>query len=183
MFNQGGLYGSGAVYQLSFSGSGWTEQNLHDFMPQGGEYPVGGLIIDASGNLYGDTTVSMNNNGGFAVESTPAGGGWTYTLLPNLGIVGPDDRLFLDGTGNLFGTAYQGGLASVGSVFKLTPSDGGWTYTTLHDFCTTRPCTDGQNPISNVVFDRDGNLYGTTSLGGTGSACSGGCGVAFEITP
>ncbi len=183
VFNQGGLYGSGAVYQLSFSGSGWTEQNLHDFMPQGGEYPVGGLIIDASGNLYGSTTVSMNNNGGFALELTPAGGGWTYTLLPNLGIVGPDDRLFLDGTGNLFGTAYQGGLASVGSVFKLTPSDGGWTYTTLHDFCMTRPCTDGQNPISNVVFDRDGNLYGTTSLGGTGSACSGGCGVAFEITP
>ena len=94
VFNQGGLYGSGAVYQLSFSGSGWTEQNLHDFMPQGGEYPVGGLIMDASGNLYGSTTVSMNNNGGFAVELTPAGGGWTYTLLPNLGIVGPDDRLF-----------------------------------------------------------------------------------------
>ncbi len=182
VFQGGGLYGFGAVYELSPSGSGWTEQNLYNFGPQGAQDPWGGIILDGAGNLYGSTTTSADG-GGYAFELTPAGGSWNYTLLPNLGFYGPEDKLFMDAAGNLFGTSFQGGGAIAGSVFELTPSNGSWTYTSLHDFCLSRPCSDGQNPISNIVFDRTGNLYGTTLQGGSGPACSGGCGVAFEITP
>jgi hypothetical protein len=62
----------------------------------------------------------------------------------------------------------------------LTHSGGQWTYTSLHDFTGG---SDGGFPISNLVFDASGNLYGTASAGGTGSACYGGCGLIFEIAP
>ena len=181
-FLGGGMYGFGAVYELSPSESGYTEQNLYNFGPQDAQSPWGGVILDGAGNLYGSTTTSAMG-GGYAFELTPAGGSWTYTLLPNLGFGGPEARLFLDAAGNLFGTSFQGGLSTAGSVFELSLSNGTWTYTSLHDFCLSRPCSDGQNPISNLVFDQSGNLYGTTLQGGSGSACNGGCGVAFEITP
>ena len=182
-FLGGGRYGFGAIYELSPSGSGWTEQNLYDFGPQGPEYPWGGVILDAAGTLYGSTNTSATG-GGYAFELTPAGGSWNYTLLPNLGFGGPEDKLSMDAAGNLYGTSFQGGDAIAGSVFELTLSNGEWIYTSLHDFCLSRPCSDGQNPISNVVFDRNGNLYGTTLQGGSSSGCNGGgCGVAWEITP
>jgi uncharacterized repeat protein (TIGR03803 family) len=60
-------------------------------------------------------------------------------------------------------------------VFKLTQSNGSWTYTSLHDFTGGG---DGTGPVSNVTFDSSGNLYGTTSEGGTD-----GNGVVWEITP
>jgi uncharacterized repeat protein (TIGR03803 family) len=65
-------------------------------------------------------------------------------------------------------------------VFKLTPYSGGYTYTSLHDFTGER---DGSSPYSSLIFDASGNLYGATAYGGSGVACSGGCGVVFEITP
>jgi len=182
VFLGGGMYGFGAVYELSPSGAGWTEQNLYNFGPQDAQDPWGGVILDATGNVYGSTSTSAMG-GGYAFELTPAGGSWNYSLLPNLGFYGPEDKLFLDAAGNLFGTSFGGGETESGSVFELTPSNGGWTYTSLHDFCLSRPCSDGQNPISNIVFDRNGNLYGTTLQGGSGSGCNGGCGVAWEITP
>jgi uncharacterized repeat protein (TIGR03803 family) len=85
----------------------------------------------------------------------------------------------MDSAGNLYGTTVCDGANDLGSVFKLTPSSGTWTYTDLHDFSGS----DGANPYSNLAFDSSGNLYGTTITGGTGSACTGGCGVVFEVTP
>ena len=81
----------------------------------------------------------------------------------------------MDGAGNLYGTTYCDGANNVGNVFKLTPSGASWTYTSLHDFTGGN---DGANPISNVVFDANGNLYGTASTGGTQDV-----GVVWEITP
>ncbi len=81
----------------------------------------------------------------------------------------------MDGVGNLYGTTYCDGAYGYGNVFKLTPSGAGWTYTSLHDFTGGR---DGGIPISNVAFDTNGNLYGTTRAGG-----SQGFGVVWEITP
>jgi len=86
----------------------------------------------------------------------------------------------MDGAGNLYGTTRCDGANDFGSVFKLTSTGGGWTYTSLHDF---RGGSDGGYPISNVVFDTSGNLYGTAYAGGTGLACGGGCAVVWEITP
>lgn len=88
----------------------------------------------------------------------------------------PDTKLSADRDGNLYGTTLQGGDADCdcGMAFKLAP-DG--TLTVLHAFTGA----DGAYPDSNLVADRAGNLYGTTSAGGTG--CQGfGCGTIFEIT-
>jgi uncharacterized repeat protein (TIGR03803 family) len=128
--------------------------------------------------------------GGSVFELNPSGGGWTFTLLYNLSGLnrnpcGPREDLFMDAEGNLYGTTYCDGAYGLGSVFKLSPSSGGWTYADLHDFTGG---TDGGNPISNVVIDAEGNLYGTTEYGGDDSLCGGdgappGCGVVWEITP
>jgi uncharacterized repeat protein (TIGR03803 family) len=83
--------------------------------------------------------------------------------------------------GNLFGTTFKGGLYGSGSVYELTPNGvGGWSETTLYSFCPAAPsCTDGIGPsFANVVFDAQGNLYGTTNLGGAQ-----GFGVVFELSP
>jgi uncharacterized repeat protein (TIGR03803 family) len=79
----------------------------------------------------------------------------------------------MDQAGSLFGTTTNDGQFGLGSVFKLTPSGSGWTETDLHAFAGS----DGANPFSNLVFDANGNLYGTASGGGDN-----GKGVVFEIT-
>ena len=80
-----------------------------------------------------------------------------------------------DISGNLYGTSQYGGASNCGTVFKLTHnSDGSWTENNLHDF----DCTDGNWAIAGVVFDKSGNLYGTTTFGGTYNA-----GVLFQLTP
>jgi hypothetical protein len=68
-----------------------------------------------------------------------------------------------------------------GTVFRLTPgTNGEWTEKVLHSFNTK----DGDAPFAGLIFDSAGNLYGTTTSGGTGSGCNGGgCGTVFEITP
>ncbi len=170
----GGTYGPGVVYELSPSGSGWTEKLLHEFGRTGddGGNPVAGLIFDASGNLYGATSGGGSGGGGTVFELTPSGGNWTFSVLSGAGSVA---SLIMDAAGNLYGTTFTVGAYGYGSVFKLTPSGGGWTYTDLYDFTGGN---DGANPESTPVFDVSGNLYGTTRSGGTY-----GNGVVFEITP
>jgi uncharacterized repeat protein (TIGR03803 family) len=181
VFGQYGPFDRGGVYQLSPSGESWTEQTLHGFNGQDdGAYPSGGLIIDASGNLYGTTLCCNRGNGdGTVFELTPGSGGWSFsTLFAFYGSYqsGPEDKLVMDDSGTLYGTTYEDGSYGLGSVFKLTLSNGRWIYTSLHDFAG--PPNDGANPITNVVFDAGGNLYGTTSSGGTY-----GLGVVWELTP
>lgn len=175
--------GCGIVYELSPNGSGWTQKVLYTF--QGGSdgaAPMGGLIFDSAGNLYGTTSRAGTGAGGTAFEPTPAGGGqWTFNILygfnaPTQGhdFPGSHASLAMDTAGNLYGTTMYDGVDANGAVFKLTHSGGGWTYTSLHDFTGG---TDGALPRSTVVFDNQGNLYGTASAGGTVE------GVAWEITP
>jgi len=178
-FALNGPHGVGAIYELSPSGSSWTESTVYGFPNSGdGNMPEGGLIIDSSGNLYGTTTNGGSGGGGTVFELSPAMGGWTYNVLYSFtGCTGcgPLGRLVMDGAGNLYGTTYADGANGKGSVFKLTPSAGSWTYTSLYDFTGS---SDGAYPWSNLVFDANGNLYGTASAGGTK-----GVGVVFEITP
>jgi uncharacterized repeat protein (TIGR03803 family) len=98
----------------------------------------------------------------------------------------------LDGAGNFYGTTQLGGANNSGTVFELSPNGiGGYNEIVLYSFCSLPNCTDGNNPISNVIFDDIGNLYGTTCSGGTigqvvASACSDGSygyGVVFELSP
>src|ERR1019366_2845509 len=148
---------------------GWTENVLYSFQNgSDGAYPAGGLIADASANLYGTTT------SGTVFELSPSNGSWTFTLLYSFtGGGGPRGSLTMDQAGNLYGTTLQDGNG-LGSVFKLTPSNGTWTETDLYDFRGS----DGEKPMGGVTLDSNGNLFGTTAYGGTN-----GCGVAYEITP
>jgi len=193
IFDQAGnLYGTtsgeaengyGNVYQLMFTGSSWKERGLYNFQgADDGGRPAGGLIFDQSGNLYGTTAIAGSGGTGTVFELTPSNGAWTFSLLYSFvgNFDGPRGSLFMDAAGNLYGTTIGAGTYSRGSVFKLTASGGGWIYTSLHDFTGGM---DGGYPIGNVIFDASGNLYGTASSGGTGSACYQGCGVAWEITP
>ena len=185
----GGAYGSGAIYKLTPSGSGWTESLLYSFTGgTDGANPYAGLIFDQAGNLYGAAAVGGSGNGGTAFELTPSNGSWTFNPLYSFTgpggafAPGPIANLAFDSAGNLYGTTHGDGPYYVGSVFKLTPAGGSWTYTSLHDFTNGN---DGGAPRSSIIFDKNGNLYGTAASGGTGDPdnCYGSCGVVFEITP
>jgi uncharacterized repeat protein (TIGR03803 family) len=177
----GGPFNWGLVYQLSPSGSGWTEQPAYIFSGgSGGGVPNAGLISDASGNLYGTNRFGGNGGGdGTVFQLSPSGGGWSLnTLYAFPGTPSgcqPQAKLIMDAAGNLYGTTEFCGAYGAGAVFKLTPANGSWTYTSLHDFRGF----EGAYPLSSLVFDAAGNLYGTTSQGGGARNA----GVVFEITP
>ncbi len=179
----GALNNGGAVIELSPSQSGWAETTLYDFYGASGIFPLAGLLLDSSGNVFGATmSGGPQTSGGTVFELSPSGGSWDLTTLYNFpaapkggGEPGPWGKLAMDTAGNLYGTT-QGvpGEGDWGNVFKLTLSNGVWTETILHQFTGG---SDGGYPLSNLVFDSKGNLYGTTNLGGNGY------GVVFEITP
>jgi hypothetical protein len=91
---------------------------------------------------------------------------------------GAYSNLIFDAQENLYGTGR--GAYRYGDVFELSPNSGGsWTETVI---CSFTGGTDGIDPWGALVFDAQGNLYGTTNSGG-GTACTGGCGTAFKLTP
>jgi uncharacterized repeat protein (TIGR03803 family) len=176
----------GAVFELSPSGSGWTETVLYSFNGTDGYQPRAGLVMDAAGNLYGIAFQGGNVTGqncapfgcGSMFEMSPnAGGGWTESALYNFnnqpdGAL-PAATLILDPVGNLYGTTSLGGSGGEGTVFEVSPRGGEWNETVLLSF-------DGVNgglPATGVIRDRLGNLYGTTGLGGLYYA-----GQVFELT-
>jgi uncharacterized repeat protein (TIGR03803 family) len=175
----GGANGAGTVFEMSPSGSGWTQTVLYSFqIASDGGNPYAGLIFDSSGNLYGATSSGGAGGGGSVFKLTPSNGAWTYSLIYSFtgtNDCGPQNSLSLDEAGNLYGTTYCDGAHSLGNVFKLTPSGNSWTYASLHDFAGG---SDGEIPFCSVAFDASGNLYGTTVTGG-----SQGVGTVWEITP
>src|SRR5262249_30171940 len=88
----------------------------------------------------------------------------------------PQAGLVFDAAGNLYGTTVSGGLGAQGTAFKLTPAVGFWTEQTLHSFRVNGH--DGYNPQSTLAIDSAGNLYGTTTNGGTQQK-----GIVFELMP
>ena len=83
----------------------------------------------------------------------------------------------MDGTGSIYGTTSSGGTG-YGAVFQLTPSGSGWSENVLYTFCSQGNCADGAYPNSGLIMDEAGNLYGTTSNGGTANG-----GTVFQLTP
>jgi uncharacterized repeat protein (TIGR03803 family) len=180
----------GTVYEVSPAGrEKWTTTVLHSFNKDGvdGVHPFGSLIRDAAGNLYGTTSAGGTYDYGTVFELTAGSGGtWNESVIftfPSGGHSGVDPRssLVFDAKGNLYGTTYSGGEGSscgssgCGVVFELTPTSGGeWTETVLHDFDSE----DGGFSYSNLVLDSAGNLYGTSTWGGTL-----GDGTVFEVSP
>ncbi|MGB9434072.1 MAG: choice-of-anchor tandem repeat GloVer-containing protein [Candidatus Acidiferrum sp.] len=187
------LPGCGVVFKLDATGK---ETVLHTFTGDADGYsPYGDLLLDAEGNLYGtavagaDTSGTCSNVGGFL------GCGTVYKLdrtgkfnvlhsFKGTDGAGPNGFLVRDHEGSLYGmTFYGGGLSACsglgcGVVFKLDCSG---KLTVLYSFTGG---ADGAAPGASVIRDADGNLYGTTNLGGAvnGSLCGGvGCGVVFKL--
>lgn len=179
----GGFNNAGAVYQISPK-SGFSV--IYGFSGPDGRQPQGNLVIDAAGNLYGTTVYGGANQAGcnnqgcgtvFRLSPPTNGGTWTETVLYSF--TGADDGanphagVVLDPDGDLYGTTMNGGSGTVGVVFQLAPGQGGWTQTVLHSFVGG---PDGGNPVSALVLDIAGNIYGTASNRGPGIG-----GTVFEL--
>jgi uncharacterized repeat protein (TIGR03803 family) len=167
----GGSSGAGVVYRVDGSGH---QSVLYSFSGgNDGGFPLAGLIQDLAGNLYGTTDGGGSAGAGVVFKLDTKG---HETILNNFtgGNDGafPGASLILDSAGNFYGTCSGGGTAGAGVVFKLTPSG---QETVLYSFTGGN---DGGYPNAAVVFDSAGNLYGTTTGGGTA-----GGGVVFKLTP
>jgi uncharacterized repeat protein (TIGR03803 family) len=192
--------GCGTVFELSppsLPGGAWTETVLYRFLgSHDGADPAAGVIFDGEGRLYGTTANGGNllacaGGCGTVFQLSPPsspGGTWTETVLKALG-ENPDGArpvagLIFDGQGNLYGTT-EGGThldTQFGTVFELSPPavpGGSWTETLLYAFHGS----DGSAPTASLIFDPQGNVYGTTLHGGTGFRCRSGCGTAYELSP
>ena len=169
-------YGCGTVYELSPSEGGWTEKVIYSFQGANDGYsPSGGLIFDATGNLYG---VAEGGSGskGVVYELSPSNGVWTETTVhafQGSDGDGPWDTLVADPSGNLYGLTTTGGAHNSGTVFELT-QPGTWNFQLLYSFSGS---TTGTYPEGGLARDSAGNLYGTTGDGGTYDY-----GVAFKLT-
>jgi uncharacterized repeat protein (TIGR03803 family) len=173
----GGANGVGAIYELSHSSSGWTEKVLYSFQGlNDGQNPLGGVILDKAGNIYGGTFDGGANGGGTVYELSPSGAGWTLSVLYSFvgGYGGPYNKLTFDSQGNLYGATNGEGANGFGLVFKLTPNNGGWTFADLYDFLGG---SDGGYPYGSLAVDDKGNIFGTADIGGSTNQ-----GVVFEIT-
>jgi len=181
----GGPNAAGDVFQLTPNPDGtWTENVLYNFCALAsctdGASPQGGLVFDTSGNLYGTTKLGGVDNYGEVFRLSPNGdGAWTENVLYSfMGSDGssPTDSLTFDASGDLYGTTSGGGAYAQGTVFKLTPQPGGsWTESVLYDFPGG---DDGSTPLGGVIFDAQGNLYGTTFYGGRTAE-----GIVFKLKP
>ena len=166
----GGANGFGTVFKVTPSG---TETVLYSFAGgNDGEHPYAGVIQGSDGNFYGTTYQGGASGYGTVFKLTPSGtetvlysfaGGSSDGAYPEAGVIQGSD-------GNLYGSALQGGASGLGIVFELSLSG---TETILHSFAGA---SDGANPTANLVQGSDGNLYGSTSAGG-----SSGDGTFFKV--
>ncbi len=176
--------GCGSVFELAPKvGGGWAYKILYAFNGNDGWGPQGKIVFDSSGNLYGAATDGGVYGAGVVFELTPTSSGtWTETTIHSFLAGGgdgwePSSGLTEDASGNLYGvTLYGGTNQGDGTVYKLAlSSDGSWSESLLYSFY---PRPDGQTPSGEVTFDQAGNLYGTTTYGGSSDL-----GTVYEISP
>jgi uncharacterized repeat protein (TIGR03803 family) len=211
MDRNGALYGTtafgspgfaGDVYKLTppiKQGGAWQLKILYAFTGEGdGKQPQSDVIFDKHGALYGTTIYGGPSGAGVVYKLTPPlqkGGAWTETALYSFTGTNdggyPESGLAFDSAGNLYGMTTAGGLSSeciignyyCGVVYKLTPKGNSWKEIVLHSFTGKG---DGAHPLSSLVLDHKGALYGVTFEGGEPPDCpnqSSGCGVAFKLQP
>ena len=183
----GDAHGNGTVYMLTPKAGAKADfdyQIIHRFTGNDGQEPVAPLTV-GDGVLYGTTfsggVKECNSQCGVVFTLEPSGGGWRYSIIHTFTGAAteganPVAALLIGSDGALYGTASTGGTNcggdGCGTVFSLQRNGGQWRIKGLHHFAGT----DGAAPIAGLVMYR-GNLYGTTSKGGSGSN-----GTLFELT-
>jgi len=166
------------ISMFAIAAAGQTENTLYTFTGGAdGAWPKAGVIFGPGGDLYGATQYGGANTFGTVYKVSGAGGAWTETVIYNFTDVndgaGPIGQITFDAAGNIYGTTAFGNHN--GTVFELTPNaNGGWSANQLYSFTGG---SDGGQPLTGVTFDKAGNLYGTTSVGGTGG------GVLYKLSP
>lgn len=158
----------------------WTHAVLYRFTGGGdGGLPLGTVILDQAGNLYGTTYHGGMDNGGVVYQLVPSNGGWSQNILRTFasGNGGqPQAGLVLDSAGSLYGTTSEGGDHDKGTVFRLASSGSDWTLSVVYSI-GAQIGDDGTTPLQGVIVDPSGNLYGTTGFNELGG------GTAFELSP
>ena len=178
----GGEFGAGTIYQMHATRHGWNFKVIHAFT--GGADGCGGsagAMLVHGGSLYGASTACGANGAGLIYALTPnQKGKFKFKILyafkgePDGSF--PYGGLMFDAKGNIYGTTYYDGEDEVGAVYELSPKDRGeWKERELYSFKDNG--SDGASSISNLVQDASGNLYGTTSAGGTSNL-----GTIFKLT-
>jgi uncharacterized repeat protein (TIGR03803 family) len=164
-------YSAGTIFQITPAGKFTT---IHSF----GTNEAGGLIQAGNGSFYGVTVGGDDQVREFFELGASGPLSVLYTFAQDQG---QPRGLIQGGDGNFYGTTYDGGAQNSGTVYKITP-DG--EYTQLYSFCAQVNCADGGWP-NEVMQGTDGNLYGTTYLGGSNqpNGIFVGYGTVFQITP
>lgn len=191
----GGALGEGAVFVLTPTKPGYTESVAFSFpgSNNAGYAPQAGLVMNKHGSLFGTTS-----KGGGGSGCLTAGCGAVYELVNRGGTYNektvyvfaggtvdgstPLSPVVLDNaTGNIYGTTELGGTKNNGTIFMLAPPSSGnkhYTESILYSFSGS---ADGSGPVGSMLWS-NGNLYGTTTQGGSGCTLTG-CGTVFELTP
>lgn len=179
----GNLYGTvvgvysgtyGAAYKITPTG---VIKTIHAFTFTDGATPYQ-LILGLDGFFYGIARSGGSNKMGVVFRMSSAGAVkvlHNFAGYPSDGAQ-PIGTLAQGNDGTLYGTTYVGGTKNVGSIFKISPAGTGFAI--LHNFDRTISINDGGQPLSGLAVGTDGNLYGTTSVGGSKNA-----GSLFKITP
>ena len=179
----GGKFFAGTIFEMQpAKGGTYKFKVIHAFT--GGKDGIGGSagrLVPRDGELFGAATAGGVNGAGTIYQLSPTGRGkWKFKTLyafrGSLDAGFPYGGLAFDALGNIFGTTYYDGANDVGAVYELSQKNNGmWKERVLYSFDGG---SDGNGSIANVNFDTDGNMYGTTSEGG-----SDGDGVIFRLAP
>lgn len=180
--------GCGTVFMMTPNG---TLTTLHSFSLTDGATPTAALVQGTDENFYGTTV--YGGGGSNCAIFTPTGCGTIFKITPAGSLTTLHVFNLVDGyepfaglaqapNGNFYGTTAEGVMTGhicaygCGTIFQITPAG---VLTTLHIF----QGLDGSFPRSPLLLATDGNVYGTTSGGGSSTNCSIGCGTIFKITP
>jgi uncharacterized repeat protein (TIGR03803 family) len=191
----GNLYGTtadagsqhaGTIFRLSPGAKGWKYKVIYTFCTEakcadgavdqyGLSYKgqTAGKPWNGKSPLFGSTNSGGAHNNGTIFVLTPNGSQWDYAVIHNIQTGMVPNLVLVDQGGNLFITSQQGGANGGGNFYTL--ANGTWKEGTIHSFCSVGNCADGEFPTGTLALDGDGNVFGVTTLGG-----SGGNGVLFE---
>ena len=185
----GSGYGKGLLYEMINSNGQWTEKLIHPWgNKDDGTYIYGGVTFDPVGNMFGVSSQGGAHGGqGTLFEFTTDGNSWLEHNLHGFGTAldgqFPMGSLVVDSADDIFGVTRDGGVYGYGMVYEVLFTQNNWVEKDLHDFTGGN---DGATTYATMVADANGNLYGTTTYGGSARACGTGpvpgCGVVFEIS-